>query len=240
MERIDFKDLPDTTTPITAENLNSLSNSIVVKETGTDLNNYHEAGVYYFGQNYTPSNAPNDVVNGWLHVMDSGDYSVIKQVWYRHGTNNTNDYETYVRTYNATSATWSNWHELFVNDNVKDWTPSLANANVTYTMQTGKYMKIGNLVFVWFRLRGTINSVSEPRHALINGLPYNCSYETSGNILEHLNITNDNTRNVILRVVGNQLGIQGDNEYAGAGVDRWYASENTFYLGGSAVYITNE
>ena len=33
----------------------------------------------------------------------------IKQIWYRHGTANSNDYETYVRTL---AGTWSNWVKL--------------------------------------------------------------------------------------------------------------------------------
>ena len=157
MERIDFKDLPDTTTPITADNLNLLQDNI---------------------------------------------------------------------------------ENIFTD--IKDWTPSLANASATYAIQTGKYIKIGKLVFVWFRLRGTINSVSEPRYAYVNGLPYTCYFETSGSLFEHAGISNDDTRNVLLRVVNRQLAIQKDDAQAGVAIEKWYPSENTFYLGGSAVYITNE
>lgn len=157
MEKIDFKDLPDTTTPITADNLNLLQDNI---------------------------------------------------------------------------------ENIFTD--AKDWTPSLANANVTYAIQTGKYIKIGKLVFVWFRMRGTINSVSSPAYAYVNGLPHTCNFETAGNIFEHRGITNDDTRNVLLRVVNRQLAIQKDDAQAGVSIESWYASENTFYLGGSAVYITNE
>lgn len=157
MEKINFKDLPDTTTPITADNLNLLQDNI---------------------------------------------------------------------------------ENLFTD--IKTWTPTIANANVTYTMQTGKYIRIGNLVFIWFRLRGTINSVTSPGYAYINGLPFKCSMETAGNLFEHLHISDDDTRNVLLRVYNNQLVIQKDDQTAGTYVENWYASENTFYLGGSAVYITNE
>lgn len=49
----------------------------------------------------------------------------IKQIWYRHGTANSNDYETYVRTY---SGTWSNWVKL-LND----------KETGSYTMAEGQY-----------------------------------------------------------------------------------------------------
>jgi hypothetical protein len=124
-------------------------------------------------------------------------------------------------------------------NDVKDWTPSLANASATYSIQTGKYVKIGKLVFIWFRMRGTINSVSSPAYAYINGLPYSCAFDTAGSLFEHRGITNDDTRNVLLRVVNKQLAIQKDDAQAGVSIESWYASENTFYLGGSAVYYTN-
>lgn len=122
---------------------------------------------------------------------------------------------------------------------IKQWTPTMENANVTYTNQTGYYLKLGRLVFIWFRLQGKINSVTSPGYAFINGLPFSNSFTTSGSVYEHLNITDDNTRNVLLKVVGNQLGIQSDGQYAGTSIENWYASNNTFYLAGSAVYYTD-
>ena len=124
--------------------------------------------------------------------------------------------------------------------NATTWTPSLANANVTYTFQRGYYYRIGKIVFVWFRLRGTINSVSEPRYAYINGLPFTCAMETAGNLFEHGNATNDDTRNVLLRVVNKQLALQKDDYNQGVAIDYWYPTGETFYIGGSAVYFTND
>jgi len=157
MERIDFKDLPDTTTPITADNLNLLQDNI---------------------------------------------------------------------------------ENLFTD--IKTWTPTMANANVTYTNNDGYYLKLGRLVFIWFRLQGKINSVNEPKYAFINGLPFECAYQTSGSVFDHWHITDDDSRNVLLRVTSDKLAIQKDDSDAGAVIEKWYASDNTFYLGGSAVYFTNE
>ena len=78
----------------------------------TDLNDYTQDGVYYFGANYTPTNIPAGV-NGWLQVMTGNQAGTIckKQIWYRHGTANSNDFETYVRT-STDGSTWSNWRKV--------------------------------------------------------------------------------------------------------------------------------
>lgn len=77
----------------------------------TDLNDYTQDGVYYFGANYTPTNIPAGV-NGWLKVMtgEQGGTIAKKQIWYRHGTANSNDFETYVRT-STDGSTWGNWNK---------------------------------------------------------------------------------------------------------------------------------
>lgn len=77
----------------------------------TDLNDYTQDGVYYFGANYTPTNIPAGV-NGWLQVMtgEQGGTIAKKQIWYRHGTANSNDFETYVRT-STDGSTWGNWNK---------------------------------------------------------------------------------------------------------------------------------
>lgn len=61
MEKINFKDLPNTETPLNAENLNLLQSNIEswlagIKAPNVDLNNYKTTGVYYFTTGCT--NAP--------------------------------------------------------------------------------------------------------------------------------------------------------------------------------------
>lgn len=80
----------------------------IVKEEGTDLNNYTEEGRYYFSTSVTPTNIPAGV-NGWLEVLTCNENS-IKQIWYRFGTINSNDYMTYVRTKDVNG--WSNWRRF--------------------------------------------------------------------------------------------------------------------------------
>lgn len=82
----------------------------------TDLDDYLEDGLYYFSQNYTPINIPAGV-NGWLQVFKCNITNVIKQIWYRHGTVNSNDFEIFVRTKSGSNG-WSNWQRLTVENDL--------------------------------------------------------------------------------------------------------------------------
>lgn len=86
-----------------------------VTETGTNLNDYDENGLFFFASSYTPTNIPAGS-NGWLKVM-RGASLYTKQIWYRAGTINSNDYKTYIRTRDS-SGEWSSWKELIVEDNL--------------------------------------------------------------------------------------------------------------------------
>lgn len=92
----------------TSNDLGLLNKVINVVVANTDLDDYKEDGEFYFGVDYTPTNIPTGV-NGWLKVITGiqGSDNIVKQIWYRHGTPNSNDYETYVRTFS--SNVWSSW-----------------------------------------------------------------------------------------------------------------------------------
>lgn len=77
-----------------------------VSTVGDNLNDYTTTGTYLFGTSSSPLNGPTNVNNGWLVVMALSP-TIVKQIWYRIGANNVNDYQTYVRTCNTGS--WSNW-----------------------------------------------------------------------------------------------------------------------------------
>ena len=91
---------------------------------GTDCNNYVYSGCYYFDSERTPYNAPPDVKNGWLHVMaeqplnEGRGSGFVKQIWYRAGTPNDNDFQTWVRTANIGLTGWSAWRRLVVEDDL--------------------------------------------------------------------------------------------------------------------------
>lgn len=84
-------------------------NVAIVKEEGLDLNDFVEAGIWFFASSYTPLNIPSGN-NGWLEVFTSNTINTIKQIWYRSGTANSNDFQTFVRT--RTSGVWSSWKQF--------------------------------------------------------------------------------------------------------------------------------
>ena len=89
---------------------------IPIAVTGQDLNDYTDAGFYTFAGAYTPTNVPSGNVNGWLLVIPwTQDGATIKQIWFRHGSVNTNDFETYVRT-KIGSYGWSDWSRYYTTD----------------------------------------------------------------------------------------------------------------------------
>lgn len=87
-------------------------NCINVTTVGTDLNDYIETGRYFFNSANIPENIPAGV-NGWLEVIRSTN-NIVKQIWYRYGTADKNDYQTYVRT--KLSTTWSTWRRFQIGD----------------------------------------------------------------------------------------------------------------------------
>ena len=138
---------------------------------------------------------------------------------------------------------WWNDDGLYVNgklNEIKQWTPTLTNANVTYDQQYGFYLKIGNLVFVTWILQGTINSVSSPAYAYINGLPHNALIQQAGSLFEYANCFNDNTTPRLVRITSDRrIGIQNGGS-AGISISSWESGHGTFYLSGSATYLTND
>lgn len=78
-------------------------------ESETSLNDVVDTGTYYCNYNKTYTNMPPSISNGWLCVSKVSD-TIVKQVFLRHGTANTNDYQIYVRTKIGT--TWSDWTKV--------------------------------------------------------------------------------------------------------------------------------
>jgi len=94
--------------------VNANASATIITTANTDLNDYTETGLYYFHTNYVPTNIPAGT-NGWLMVIKGNGNSVIKQIWSRQGTPNTNDFETYIRT---KSGTWGNWQRVMVENDL--------------------------------------------------------------------------------------------------------------------------
>ena len=86
---------------------------------GENLDDYVESGTYTFGGTYTPTGIPAGV-NGWLVVMrwsTSDTNPTVKQLWFRHGTLDSNDHEIYVRTRTQGENKWSAWSRIYTTSN---------------------------------------------------------------------------------------------------------------------------
>ena len=73
---------------------------------GYDLDNLKTAGLYYAGG--SPAHAPQNAPNGFLLVI--GTSTACKQMWFRRGTIGTNDFNTYIRTYDEDG--WGDWYQV--------------------------------------------------------------------------------------------------------------------------------
>lgn len=112
---------------------------------GLDLNDFKTAGEYYFDNSHTPTNIPNSNNNGVLIVIETD--SIIKQIWMRHGTKDSNDYNTYVRTYYSSSNNWSIWHPLVTGEMI---------SNVEATSTSSRAYSVGDyLVYIAYFYRVT-------------------------------------------------------------------------------------
>ena len=81
--------------------------------TNTDANSVVDTGMYYFNYKKTYSNIP--ASNGWLIVSKVAD-TIVKQLFLRHGTVNTNDYQIYVRT--KIGSVWSDWTRMITTKDI--------------------------------------------------------------------------------------------------------------------------
>ena len=119
---------------------------IPISVTGEDLDNYTDAGFYTFAQAYTPTNAPSGNTNGWLLVIPwTQNSATVKQIWFRHGSINNNDFETYVRT-KIGSYGWSGWSKYYTTDNPP--TPEEVGA-IAITDNIEPSNENGNCVIGW-------------------------------------------------------------------------------------------
>ena len=88
----------------------------------SDFNTYTQSGTYGLYWDYEaarPINAPTYGSNGILCVF-APNQQRIKQLWYRLGTYDVNDYQIFIRTYSGDNAGWSNWHFVITNKQIGD------------------------------------------------------------------------------------------------------------------------
>ena len=141
----------------TAKNRGQIGNAKNITVTGEDLDDYIYPGVYTFASSYAPSHIPAGN-NGWLVVLrwpTSDASATVKQLWFRHGTAGSNDFETYVRTKLGNNA-FGSWSKFYTTSNPptaeevgamsKSLQPTSDVGSTEFTMTSGDlYDKIHSL-----------------------------------------------------------------------------------------------
>ena len=122
------------------------------------LNDYTDQGWYFFTTTNTITNIPAGV-NGWLQVIKDKPLGTwAKQIWYRAGTINSNDYQTYVRT--LINGVWSSWKQYQMVEDSGWQTLTLTSDFKAYENVNDnipKYRKVGQLV----EIMGVVAPTSE-------------------------------------------------------------------------------
>ena len=129
------------------------------------------------------------------------------------------------------------------------WTPLITtiegkNPAVTYTRQSGRYRKIGDLVYIDFYISGKITELKgTDNYALVGGIPYMFNSDKFGQQALSLgvcyNLLDGNpTPNLVGNSGGYSIRLQ-QNSGAGATKLKVSGSVGYFELGGSGVYKTN-
>lgn len=140
-----------------------------------DLNDYTEQGWYFFTSNNTIANVPAGV-NGWLKVVKDKDSGIwTKQIWYRAGTPNSNDYQTYVRT--RSGDIWSNWKQYQMVEDTGWKTITLNSKFHTYednSANTPQYRKVGKTVYIRGAIAPYENQTSDGSGVVFANLPSDC------------------------------------------------------------------
>ena len=171
------------------------------RKINTDLNTIDVPGVYYVGTNDAEAHHfPNDCVNGILLVMSGDTLTNLRQVFFRRGTFNNNDYQIFNRQIYV-GERYGNWYSISTN---KDLDAICYKPNDTITLST--YVECSGLIgstasTVYFSIplgkpiRSDVISVSfstlsiiikgaNERQAITNVLasPYSCTFNLEKNL----------------------------------------------------------
>lgn len=172
---------------------------ISITETELDLDNFIKTGKWYFSSTVTPQNIPAGV-NGWLEVLEGAGGSA-KQIWYRHGTINSNDYHIYVRTHTASG--WSNWKRIITEDDFfykPGDTFAIANLACLGHLTSSQKQIVFNIV--------TDKRLDNVSDITIKVMTVNARHSDGGYVLQNINLAGSNVSaskatNNTIRVVYN-------------------------------------
>jgi len=130
------------------------------------------------------------------------------------------------------------------------WTPTLENCTYSAESLWGFWMRIGNLVYLYWYFRGKILTVVGTGHAAMKNLPFYIDSSTNGCLGYCYNVTSSNdTADGILAGAGTKdsNGFVTSNGYIGlqngsvgrTAIKKWAVSPSTGYYSGFAIYYTN-
>lgn len=144
MKRINFKNLPDTSTPLNAENLNTMQDNIeaeinklhtiVISDTAIDFDTLKDEGRYIFITGPTGNNAPTNQA-GWLEVFAKGNFTL-----HRYTTFTGNE----VRLRGFYYEKWYEWR-LANHPNITTGTEYETGRVIDGKKEYGKFINFGNL-----------------------------------------------------------------------------------------------
>lgn len=244
MDKINFANLPSTTTPINATNLNQLQTNVDNGKVDKDViywndnyNNCTTTGIYLAETGL--ANSPNTNYSFFLEVYRYSSTNILQRATARAQTSSIR--QTYERQ--LINGTWTNWLQVPQIVSGK-WTPLLDTQEgvaptYTLTTQRGDYRIIGGLLYISFYLRGNITALNGTNnYAIIKGLPYAPAEMSLGEngisvgVCYNCINTDDD---VILAPYNNSIRIQANR---GAAATKWKItpSGGYFALGGSGFY----
>lgn len=240
MNKINFTNLPSTTTPVNATNLNLLQTNV---ETGIDENN--TLAVYIGGSIDPNTTLYSLILSKHANVPKSGTFYYIKTTFY--GSIETsssraqlavgyNNNEVWQRYYYNNS--WSKW--ISIGQEEGTWTPILdtiegVEPTVTYETQRGRWKKQGNLVFLSFFIKGKITALNGTNnYGQIKGLPFSLKQITLGENAMPIGVHYQllaNTENVVICPYGWRLRLQYNY---GAGADAFKVTPTAYFQLGAS------
>ena len=217
MAREFFKNLPNTTTPLTAPRLNALldgdepmGNIVVDSIRGKNLFNKDDVEVGFFSSNGAIQDNSNyrysnyiDVSNinkitisgvtntGTAHIIEYNSSHAFVDFWQSRNQTitlnantkfirvslNINDINTYQVEKGETATNYAPYQNVNMEYAEGTWTPALdtldGTPTTTYNSRSGTYIRIGNMAFISFVVKGKITALSGTNnYAIITGLPY--------------------------------------------------------------------
>lgn len=252
MDKIDFQNLPSTTTPVNATNLNQMQENMddvdVLRQgktsiaSNSDLNSITTVGTYRSDSGTVTNSLSNCPITGTAFKMiveklHSTESNRIRQTIYQHAVGS----KTWVRT--CASGTWGEWLPMM--DDSGTWTPTIENATLTYTTRGGNYHRIGNVLFYSCQVRGNITAITGDEYAYITGLPLHAQYASGGgSVKEYSNIVvaDDNPPAILIAydsTKGTYISLQNTSTGKGTSTTKWKTtgSGNTFYFSCTGFYF---